>query len=316
MAGARIFISYRRDDSAGYARAIGDALGREFGPAQVFVDVDDIGAGQPFGDVIRQAVGASDTLLVLMGKRWAGPRDAGPLRITEPEDFVHQEVAAGLARGLRVVPLLLDGAAMPAAADLPAPLRALAGRHALALDGARFDADIQRLLAHLRPPSGRPAPRRRVWLLATGTAAVLAALAGGTLWRRHRGEAAPATETPPSAALVGTWQAEAVYPWPNARYQERFEFTLDGSTLSGTASFLGVARRIDEGRVDGTSVSFSTRSSTEQGERRWEDVHRYRGRLDAGSAGGELQLQMQTDSDGALRPPIALRLRRVAGLGG
>ena len=70
----QIFISYRRDDAAGYARAIGDALSREFGPEQVFIDVDDIGAGQRFDEVIHPALCGSRVLLVLVGRRWLGRR--------------------------------------------------------------------------------------------------------------------------------------------------------------------------------------------------------------------------------------------------
>ena len=73
MPAPQIFISYRRDDAAGYARAVGDELARHFGAERVFIDVDDIGAGLAFDDAIRQAVGASRVLLlVMMGKRWQG----------------------------------------------------------------------------------------------------------------------------------------------------------------------------------------------------------------------------------------------------
>ena len=105
----QIFISYRRDDAAGYARAIGDALGREFGPERVFIDVDDIGAGQRFDEVIHQAVGGSRVLLVLIGRRWLGERSGQSARIHDPGDLVQREVAAALAAGMHAIPLLLDG---------------------------------------------------------------------------------------------------------------------------------------------------------------------------------------------------------------
>ena len=158
MQAPQIFISYRRDDAAGYARAVCDELARHFGAERVFMDVDDIGAGQAFDDAIRQAVSASRVLLVVMGKRWQGERAGAALRINDAGDFVRLEVAAALAAGLRVIPLLIDGATMPTAAELPDELRALTRRNALEIDNTRFAADIERLVAALRDALGEPAP--------------------------------------------------------------------------------------------------------------------------------------------------------------
>ena len=178
MPAAQIFISYRRDDAAGYARAVCDELARHFGAERVFMDVDDIGAGLAFDDAIRQAVGESRVLLVMIGKRWRGEREGAPPRIGEPGDFVRLEVAAALAGGLRVIPLLIDGATMPTEAELPDELRPLARRHALAIDHARFATDIERLIAALRDALGEPAapsrpvpkPKPSLTLIATATA--------------------------------------------------------------------------------------------------------------------------------------------------
>ena len=103
----QIFISYRRDDAAGYARAVYDELARCFGAGRVFIDVDDINAGQPFSEVIQRSVGESAVLLALIGKRWHGPREGSAPRISEAGDLVRQEVAAALAKGIRVIPVLL-----------------------------------------------------------------------------------------------------------------------------------------------------------------------------------------------------------------
>ena len=64
-----IFISYRRDDAAGYARALGDRLAGRYGTDRVFVDVDDIAAGQRFDSVIESALSGADIVLVLIGKQ-------------------------------------------------------------------------------------------------------------------------------------------------------------------------------------------------------------------------------------------------------
>ncbi|MFY9512000.1 MAG: toll/interleukin-1 receptor domain-containing protein, partial [Rubrivivax sp.] len=164
-----LFISYRRDDAAGYARAVHDALVQRFGAGQVFMDVVDIGGGQRFDAVIRRSLAASQVLLVLIGPRWQGGGE--PPRLHDPADFVHQEIAAALAQRLMVMPLLLDGTPMPAEATLPPPLQALARCNALALDNSRFNADIERLAATLAPLL-RAQPRRG-WLLGGGATLLL-----------------------------------------------------------------------------------------------------------------------------------------------
>ena len=127
----QIFISYRRDDTAGYARAVYAELAKQFGAERVFIDVDDIAAGQSFADVIRGAVNSSSAVLVLIGKRWHGEHDGALGRLDDPTDFVRVEVAAALTSGASVIPVLLDGAPMPGENQLPEALRSLAS-HACA----------------------------------------------------------------------------------------------------------------------------------------------------------------------------------------
>jgi hypothetical protein len=319
MTAAQIFISYRRDDTAGYARALYDALAREFGAERVFIDVDDIGAGLAFDEAIHQAVGASEVLLVLIGPRWLAGHDGGLPRLHQPDDFVRQEVVAGLARGMRVIPLLFDGAAMPGEAQLPGPLQPLARRQALVMDATRFAADTERLVAVLRdalgaapapaaaaPSSGVAAHRpSRRWALASAAAGLLAA-GGWALWPRVGPPAAPAA--PARAAVNGRWTAHVVYDWPNAEYDERFEFDGEGGDLFGSASFLRLARGIVEGRVDGDGLQFVTRTQETGGPSGVRDVtHRYRGRL----VGDELQLVLQTENAGSPHVPVRFVAQRV-----
>jgi hypothetical protein len=331
----QIFISYRRDDTAGYARAIGDALGHQFGPERVFIDVDDIAAGQAFSEVIHQAVGGSRVLLVLIGRRWLGERAGQPARIHDAGDLVRREVATALASGMQVIPLLLDGAAMPNPAQLPVALQALAGRNALAIDNGRFAADLDRLLVALRPlvdptpegstpadrsahPPARPGGWR--WWALGGTAL---ALLGGLLWLLPRPAAVPAaggaastvaaTRPPVAAAMVrpavnGRWQAEVVYDWPNAKFTERFEFSGDGNRLQGSASFLRLARSIDEGTADPRGLRFVTRSTEWAGTTVRDTEHRYQGQL----VGDELRLTLQTVGGSTPHAPIEIVARRLS----
>jgi hypothetical protein len=333
MASPQIFLSYRRDDSAGYARAIGDALAQRFGAERVFMDVDDIGAGQPFDRAIADAVGGARVLLVLIGPRWlaAPPGGTGP-RLHEAADVVRHEVATGLARGLQVIPLLVDGAVMPGEADLPADLKPLARRQALAIAHTSFPTDLDRLTEALHamlgttpPPSGaaqaRPArTTRRVFglfglfgLFGVFGVATLA-LVGTIAWQRFggadRGKAAPAAAGDPSARpdVNGTWDAEVRYPWPNARYGERFVLGGEGRRLHGSASFLRVARGIVDGQIeaDGT-LQFSTRTQESLGDTQRELTHRYRGRR----VGDELRLVLQTEGSASPSGPVEIVARRA-----
>jgi len=340
MTGAtQVFISYRRDDTAGYARALNDALVREFGAERVFIDVDDIAAGQAFDQTIVQALRQTRVLLVLIGPRWLAPHDGGPPRLHQADDFVHLELAAGLAAGLPLIPLLFDGASMPAEAALPGPLRPLARRQALVMDARRFAADTERLLAELRNLLGKPDPEAappsaaaaatmaspalapapaatatgRRWLLGAGAATLLLA-AGGAWWAsqpaptRRRRPAPAATPAFVRPAINGVWLAQVVYDWPGANFRETLRLAGEGNNLSGSVSFLRVPRGILNGVVDGEGLRFHTRSSEQLGTGPERAVlHHYRGQL----VGDELQLVMQTEGASQPHQPVQILARRA-----
>jgi hypothetical protein len=143
----RIFISYRRGETAYPAGWLYDRLAEQYGDGQVFKDVDSIELGDDFVEVINRAVGSCDVLLALIGEEWLTSTDAqGRRRIDDPHDFVRLEIEAALARNVRVIPILVDGAKMPSAEELPDSLAKLARRQALELSPARFDFDTGRLL--------------------------------------------------------------------------------------------------------------------------------------------------------------------------
>jgi hypothetical protein len=146
MSNGHIFISYRRDDSAGYTRAIYDQLAERFTQERIFMDVDAIEPGLPFDEVINQAVSRCEILLVIIGKRWMEQQPGVGPRINDPKDFVRLEIAAALSRNVRVIPVLLDGAGMPTEEALPEPLRALARRNAIEISNTRFKSDVDRLV--------------------------------------------------------------------------------------------------------------------------------------------------------------------------
>src|SRR5829696_2112441 len=146
-ASGRIFISYRREETAYPAGWLYDRLAERFGSGQVFKDVDSIQLGDDFVEVITRAVGSCDVLLALIGDQWLTITDQhGRRRLDDPDDFVRLEIEAALTRNVRVIPILVEGARLPRADELPPSLARLVRRQALELSPARFDFDTSRLL--------------------------------------------------------------------------------------------------------------------------------------------------------------------------
>jgi beta-lactam-binding protein with PASTA domain len=146
----RIFISYRRNEADYHASWLYQRLGGHFGVDRVFKDVDSIQLGEDFVEAINRAVGSCDVLLVLIGDRWlTAADDRGRRRLDDPDDLVRLEVEAALARDVRVIPILVGRAPMPAAEELPASMAGLARRHALELSPTRLRSDLGKLLRAL-----------------------------------------------------------------------------------------------------------------------------------------------------------------------
>src|SRR5215207_4456030 len=142
----RIFISYRREETAYPAGWLYDRLADRYG-GQVFKDVDSIELGDDFVEMITRAVASCDVLLALVGDQWLAITDEdGRRRLEDSDDFVRLEIEAALTRNVRVIPILVDGARMPRADELPPSLARLVRRQALELSPARFDFDTSRLL--------------------------------------------------------------------------------------------------------------------------------------------------------------------------
>ena len=111
----KIFLSYRRGDTAGHVGRLHDELVRVFGAERVFMDVGGIVPGDDFIRALRAALAESCVVLVAMGPRWAGVANDATRRIDDPNDFVRLEVVTALAdQNARVIPVLCEGAQMPA----------------------------------------------------------------------------------------------------------------------------------------------------------------------------------------------------------
>jgi hypothetical protein len=141
-----IFLSYRRDDSSGWAGRLYEHLVREWGPGQVFMDIDAIAPGEDFREAITHTMHACDVVMVVIGPSWVDALDErGNRRLDDEADNHRAEVVAAMAADVRVVPVLVGGAAMPKESELPEPLKDLAYRNAAVLDDRRFASDVHAL---------------------------------------------------------------------------------------------------------------------------------------------------------------------------
>src|SRR5262245_35473402 len=119
-----VFINYRRGETAGEARALFSELTHLLGRDSVFMDVDAIALGRDFRQVVRERVETCDLMLALIGRDWLASRNAsGRRRLDDSNDFVRLEIEAALKRNIPVTPVLVQGAQMPAAEDLPESIR-------------------------------------------------------------------------------------------------------------------------------------------------------------------------------------------------
>ena len=146
-----IFISYRRIDTIAWAGRIFADMARRFGVTQVFMDINGgIPRGANFAETLRAALAGCDVLLALIGPQWSGCVDAqGKRRLDSSEDWVRNEVASALQRGIVVVPILLGEAKLPNQAELPDELKPLLTRDAAEISDRRWDYDIGELVKDL-----------------------------------------------------------------------------------------------------------------------------------------------------------------------
>lgn len=165
MPRGNIFLNYRRDDTAGHAGRLFDRLNQRF-PGRVFRDVTGIAYGLDFVEEIERKLASCQVLIVLIGRYWLTLTDeGGRRRLDDENDFVRLEIVAGLRRNVRVIPVLVNGARMPRAAELPEDLRPLTKRQALEITEPDFDNDAARLIHALeealgeQPRPAEPEPR-------------------------------------------------------------------------------------------------------------------------------------------------------------
>ena len=147
----KMFISYRRADTSGYAGWLNYCLVPVFGQSNIFRDVNTLEAGVDFRDEIARTLRQCDVVLCLIGPEWATITDAdGQRRLEQPDDLVRLEVATALAPPKQtVIPILVQGATMPVDAGLPEEVRGIADLNAHVMSDGAWDQSLTQLVARL-----------------------------------------------------------------------------------------------------------------------------------------------------------------------
>jgi len=212
---AKVFLSYRRGDSADVTGRIDDRLVDSFGRDNVFKDIDSIPLGVDFREHLTDAVGGCDVLLVVIGEGWLRAEDeSGSRRLDDNADFVRIEVEAALQRDIPVVPVLLGNARMPKPEELPPSMQELSFRNATKVrPDPDFHPDMVRIIDGIRKeghnnpqpagegdlsghipdqhqtestqpqlPKGQPAGNKKLIRIAGGVALLLILFLAGVLW--------------------------------------------------------------------------------------------------------------------------------------
>lgn len=206
----KIVISYRRQDSDAITGRIRDRLASEYGADAVFMDIDSIPFGVDFREYISGALKHTDALIAVIGPYWVADRQ-GNNRIMDADDPVRIEIERAFENKIRIWPVLVGGASMPAASTLPASIQKLADYNAADVEAGRdFHRDVDRLIGQLNVSLGRAtvwgAVKARAARVGWRYTAMLAVLAAGvTIFAYVR----PGADTQFSALETGAISSEA-----------------------------------------------------------------------------------------------------------
>jgi hypothetical protein len=254
-----VFISYRRQSAPGEARAIFENLTHRLGQNSVFMDVDSISLGRDFRSELQKTLTACDLMLVIIDKDWVADKDdKGQRRLDNPGDYVRMEIETALKRDIVVTPVLVKGAQMPGAEELPAEIRDLVYRNAFEITVNRWGSDLQEMIRRLgldapRPaasaggePEGRKTRQVLQQPIAIAGVVIAACLVAITAWF-----ALPRPAAPPSASVTNPADA----PHPSAAIndiirnrpaaaQPTFMLTLGGTPARSNPSVDDVAAAV------------------------------------------------------------------------
>ena len=230
----RIFISYRRSDTQGWAGHLGDGLRQAFGVEPLFFDLESIQPGDDFVDAIENGIAAATVVVALIGPAWlTATLPDGGRRLDDANDFVRLELRTALARQVPVIPLLVGGAAMPKAGELPSDVAGLARRQALELSDSRWDYDVGQLAKAIERAGG--CERRAAAPLSHASGAAVSVAAGAIFENVEAGD-------------VAGVKAAAALPQDAP---DRPIDVLRGATVKNTKLQDIAGIKIDRGRTDG-----------------------------------------------------------------
>ena len=263
---AGIFISYRREDAGGHAGRLCDRLNARLGHDRVFMDVEDVRPGEDFVRAIDDRVRSCDYLLVVIGPRWLESMER---RGASDTDFVRHEILTALRSATVVVPVLVAGARMPRAPELPPDLAELSRRNAVEIRDDRFDDDVGRLAGFLGGAASASrggamdSSRARRWVLAA-VIVVVAGAAAAWFFAARPGTPAIVADAPPGVPapvepvnIAGEYIADMQTPG-RPGFRIRLTLTQSGRTIGGVVRYPTGDGVIQEGTLDGEALTFST----------------------------------------------------------
>jgi TIR domain len=272
----RIFISYRRDDSAAdMTDRIYEHLARRW-PRRVFMDIDSLKAGDLFANKIDENLQNCVVMLVMMGHYWASLTDEhGARRIDNPGDYPRMEVAAALKRGIRVIPVLVGNTPLPKREELPSEIAGLVDRQVLRLSREDFDADMKRLMSSVARDLPRITWAEMPWK--TLAVAIVFLLFGVLIYIKfghsllsHKSSRETSSSSAKVLNISGKWGTpvmQNVYS-PNERSTIVFEFTQSGDTVVGSVTEMAddtktvSTKGIVDGKIRDNVLSFYTKGET------------------------------------------------------
>jgi uncharacterized protein YecT (DUF1311 family) len=242
---AHILISYRRSDSDVFAGRIRDKIADKFGADSVFMDIDNIPFGRDFRTHIREALGTSDVVIVVVGNRWlGGAKKSGAARILEETDPVRIEVETALQKGIPVIPVLAGDARMPEPGQLPDTLKNFAFINAATVDTGRdFHPHMERVIRSIEAiiegrPNEPPTP--------TATAKP-AAPPKRTSWRPSRTAwTAAGAAVIVLGAAAAVWGPDMMEFWNNRPAWCRYAAYEVEKAICAERTFFGRDRRLNE----------------------------------------------------------------------
>jgi hypothetical protein len=201
----RIFISYRREDTAAEARSVYQRLERSFGSKRLFMDVDSIIKGRDFNEALAETLQTCAVMLAIIGRNWLSAHDdAGKRRLDDPNDFVRLEIAAALKRNIPIIPVRVEGVRVPAGSELPEDIKRLAMRQAAILTHENFSGDMSRIERDLKSLLTPKLMVSRLTLLGLSLLAVVCLALYGLWWQglllapHEKLEPAAVRQVPPS----------------------------------------------------------------------------------------------------------------------